>query len=1025
MKSKFLFYLLLIPLLSAIMGLTYFAYKRFQQYQVIQSSKNYIEFADKIEAGLKQINTEKFNSAVYFSSSGIENIEGLKSSRLATDKILQELFSYTKEYPNLNEFVNNVQEILRNIVEARAGIDALSGNYDTVFNIAYHKQVSLPLVKIMDSLKNVSLKKEFKNNIQAFSIIVEDLENIGDEVSLLSYIVGSKKKMDDVNIHFWELLISQNLFPYIENLLDTELSKKISKLYMEKKLVSEIEILRTNIFDHILDGEYMIEPLDISTLFNKLLKKVDISEGILYTAMQNDLNKNLSIIQKEMRQYGLAILFVLFALILLLRTFSAAAKEKRALENALRDMVSHLDEDRQQELDNIIKRGDTVATYRFLAKTTQEAHEARAQAIEAEKAKDLFLANMSHEIRTPLNGILGFSQLLEDTKLDSEQKDFLDVVKTSSNNLLKIVNDILDLSKIKAEKMELEYIAFDAIDTLNDAIEPHETKAADKKIEYTTFVDPELPHLIGDPTKLSQIMTNLIGNAMKFTDYQGEVNVSIEKIEERDKEVVVRFSIKDNGLGISQEQQEHIFQAFSQADISTTREFGGTGLGLTITSSLVERMGGKLELKSKVGEGSEFYFTLTFEKSDSSEKIKNRFNGLSIGYFKPENTEEKTVESNLERYIEVIGATWEEFNDLSPEVLEKYDMVIVDYSYKESRENIEIIANRAKKTIILTYISYSNEARELQETVDSIIYKPLNILKIIRAIEKVTDGTEVKIDCEEIDTKEEEDLPFNGMHILVAEDNIINQKLISEILEGLGINVTLANNGKEAVSLRKSNNRYNMILMDIQMPLLGGIEATREIIDWEEEEGISHIPIVAYTANALHGDREKYLKAGMDDYLSKPIDIVKLKKILMEHCKDILSKDNNTEADDESDESIDKLQQHEIENVATEQVGSMVVLIYTKNALVYKIHQSMLEKLGYAIDYVDNIEELVKAVEEKEYRYILLEGKLMTEDSCIVVESLSDIGLTPVIWGRETNHKCCNIARYGTIRELKENILRS
>jgi len=1025
MKSKFLFYFLLIPLLFIITGLAYIAYSSFNQYQTVQVSRSYIDLANKVGTGIKHINAEKLNSALYFASSGTDNIGELKKSRLATDSAIHDLSVHTEENTILKPYAHTVKEVSENIVEARSGVDALSGDYDTIFNIAYHKEVSTPLVKIVSSLQTAPLKEELTGYIQAYVETMKSIEEIGDEQSYLSYIIRSGKKLDDMDIRFWESLVSRNLLPSVEKMPTKELAEKILTLQEGEKLLQEIDVIRGNILSHALDSNYETESAKIVETYDQLLQKVYMVKEMLYKAMRTDLDKSVSSVKKEMLQYGLAMLFALLALILLLRTFSTAAREKKALESALRDMVSHLDEERQKELDNIIKRGDTVATYRFLATTTQEAHEAREQAIEAEKAKDLFLANMSHEIRTPLNGILGFTQLLESTKLDSEQHEFLDVVKTSSNSLLKIVNDILDLSKIKADKMDLEYISFNTIDTLNDAVEPHETKASDKKIEYTTFIDPTLPHLMGDPTKLSQVMTNLIGNAMKFTDYQGEVNVSIEKLEETAEEVMVRFSVKDNGLGISKEQQEHIFQAFSQADISTTREFGGTGLGLTITSSLVERMGGKLELDSEVGKGSEFYFVLTFKKGNSSESDKYQLQDFKIGYFKPLGTPRKTVEINLRKYIESTGAVFEEFSSLDTEVLKSYDAVVSDYSFLETRDNIEMIASLAKHTIVLTYISYSDEARQLQKSVDSIIYKPLNIIKIMKALEKVTEGTDKQVEEKRILRKEGDNrsISFQGARILVAEDNVINQKLISEIIKNLGADISIANNGKEAVSLRQSHT-YDMILMDIQMPVLGGIEATEEIIRWEQEEGVTHTPIVALTANALQGDREKYLKAGMDDYLSKPIDIGNLKRVLAQYYTSIVSSDTHVEDVDSCTESVATSKKEECTDSTTaQQTKKMAVLIYTKNDLIYKIHQHVLEKLGYTIDKVEDIEALVEMAEEREYSYILLDGKLMTEDSCIVMESLSDMGMIPVIRGKESHQYCHDIASYSTIKELKENIL--
>jgi len=672
-------------------------------------------------------------------------------------------------------------------------------------------------------------------------------------------------------------------------------------------------------------------------------------------------------------------------------------------------MVSQLDEVRQKELEQIISRGDTIATYRFLAKTTQESHEAKIKAEDAEKAKDLFLANMSHEIRTPLNGILGFSELLTGTKLDSEQMEFLDVVQESSNNLLNIVNDILDLSKIKAEKMDIEHISFNAIDVMSSAVEPHEVKASDKKIEYSTFIDPSLPHLMGDPTKLSQVMTNLIGNAMKFTDYKGEVNVSVDKVDESENSVTVQFTVKDNGIGVSQEQKEHIFQAFSQADISTTRKFGGTGLGLTITSSLVERMGGKLELDSKVGDGSKFYFVLSFEKGDKFEvPAYTEFDMLRVGYYKPTGTQIRVVEQNLERYIASTGAKMSKFTNIENENISQFDVVIVDYSFKDTRANIDKIVNMAKHTIALVYIGYSNDARDLQQKVDAVIYKPLNIEKIIKALGKtVSNKHKTKIDTVTAgDVEGYHDIVFTSTHILIAEDNIINQKLIEKILIGLGVTVDIVNNGEEAVEIYKTNS-YDAILMDAQMPVMGGVEASKRIIEWEENEGLEHTPIVALTANALQGDREKYLEAGMDDYISKPIDTDKLKRVLSRFCT-VVPVNNSVE-----------IEQALVEpKISTGNVGD--ILLYCSSILVCKIYENVLNK--YNVDQANDIDTLLKITDEKKYSHVLIEHSMMTDNICVVLEALLEMGIVPLIHVDSSDHLCKDIKSYRSMQDLKSII---
>ena len=1012
MKSKIIFYILVVTLLSSIGGVGYFAFSSFKQYKEIKNSHIYIDMSQKIHKIIQNINNEKVNSAIYFGTKGQQKSENFTKYQTAVDSTFEDLLRVTKSNSISNSYLSIVQNASKNIIEARSSVDALSGDYDTIFNLVYEKEVSLPLVKIVTNFPNIALKKEIQSYVLLYINTLKNIERIGNEEAFLMYTTLSKHILNDNNIKLLESLLSYDLFPSFSLLSDKKIPKRISFLLHQKRRTIQIDTIRAYILQHSLDGKYSNKSHTIiGKSYALILKQMNKVETILYKKINIKLELYLNKIQKELVQYLLIMFLIFIIFLVLLNMFSASNKEKKTLEILLREMFSQLDTQSQEELNDIIQRGDTIATYRFLIRTTQEAHKSREKALNAEKAKDLFLANMSHEIRTPLNGIVGFTQLLSTTKLDNEQHEFLDIIETSSNNLLTIVNDILDISKIEADKMDIENIPFNPIEILDGAVEAHEIKASDKKITYSTYVDPHLPEIIGDPTKMSQILTNLIGNAMKFTDYQGIVNVNIQKVKENEKDISIRFSIQDNGIGVSEEQKEHIFEAFSQADVSTTREFGGTGLGLTITSKFIELMGGKLEIKSEIKKGSEFYFTLTFEKGKPQEIIKEEFKTLKIGYFKPTEAPHTMVEQNLRRYVEATGASLEEFNSINDNI-GQYDAVIADYSLKETRNNITLITNKAKNTILLMYISYSNDAKLLQNTVDSIIYKPLNIIKIARVFNSVLsqDGNERTKEVSIVNYSSH----FENAKILLAEDNVINQKLIVKILKKSKMDITIANNGQEAVDLYKKN-EYDIILMDIQMPILGGMEATQEIIKWEKETHHKHTPIIALTANALIGDREKYMAIGMDDYLSKPIDLGKLNgmfaKYYTKETPHIETKEVNVQIIDDN-----KPKETILEEIRP------LVLIYSTNPLIYKIHKSSLEKEGYSVGFADTFTLLEEKIENQGYKYICIDSPEITEGFAGVIDVLLELTLTPLIYKNKQNNSSLpqNIQTYGTMDELKE-----
>jgi CheY-like chemotaxis protein len=487
---------------------------------------------------------------------------------------------------------------------------------------------------------------------------------------------------------------------------------------------------------------------------------------------------------------------------------------------------------------------------------------------------------MSHEIRTPLNGILGFTQLLKDADTKEDREDFISVIEKSSQNLLTIVNDILDLSKIKAQKIELEDIEFDPVDSFEAAVESYAAKAAEENIDFNIFLDPQLPTLLtGDPTKISQVIVNLISNAIKFTPENGEVNVRVEKLFENDDSAEVKFSVSDTGIGLTPEQKDKIFEAFSQADVSTSRKYGGTGLGLSISGKFIDIMGGKLKIRSVKDKGSTFYFTLKFKKPESAKRREPvDMSGYSVGILDPHIGTEYEIDKNLEAYIASTGAKITHYTDESLLALKGTsalpDILFIDHKFRSRQGELEPFLDLDTKIVLMSTGNQKRLLDQYKSRIHRVLYKPVNFTKTLKML---SDKEEVSESTKKI--------KFANLHMLVAEDNLINQKLIRHVLNGFDIDVTIANNGKEAMEHRM-NNEYDMIFMDIQMPVMGGLEATANILSHERQHRKRHIPIVALTANALVGDREMYLSAGMDGFLSKPIELDSLRELLIKYFED-------------------------------------------------------------------------------------------------------------------------------------------
>ena len=1045
----------LVPILLLLILSGYFLLTSYIKFEKARTLKTVLTNNASLSSTLTQIGKERGLTALYLGSDKAHFSDSLQKQRKSTDASVIALeknihIENNGYVPPLLKLLgeeqildtNKYKHLLKNIKTLpliRKEVDAPEPNFQKIFFDGYTNKITTPILDNLLQINNLALNTEMSSLINVLSQLYIAKENAGLERGLVAYYMSKETPMSVKELTLWEQFKTKaNIFD-VKNISNSVVQQQLNTIFSNPKNLKALAALAktsTSIATDVNTGAYTNESMDwfsLQTQKISMLSKAElVTSNMLWQASDTYLQKQLLLLLVAAAVSLLSLLLAYLGYITSRDITHNIHELETVLNKAVDEMKNsegYLSTD-TANIENIQldTHEGTKEAYRFLETLVENAKDDKRIALQANEAKSLFLANMSHEIRTPLNGIVGFTEILRNTELTPEQDEFLSIIDKSSENLLNIINNILDLSKIESNKIEIENIVFDAQEEFESAIETYAVAAAEKNIDLNYYMDPSIANkLKGDPTKIKEVLINLLSNAIKFTSKGGEINLVIKKIQnDDDLNPRIAFSVQDDGIGMTKEQQSRIFDAFSQADASVTRKYGGTGLGLTISSQFVELLGGTLALESEKDHGTTFFFSLPLEEMITDDMhAKHSFKDLSIGKYEQEVPTK--LDTYLQDYFKYFGPTMKRFDSIGglKELIDNNECENFWIDIDKAKQNVlDAISNIDKsKLIAIANVTSRQKIEALKLNPENVIYKPLTLSKLKNIL--------IKSSQEGIES-EEETIPTHATtfdaKILVTEDNIINQKLIKRILEEHGMTVDLANNGLESFEKRRAND-YDLLFMDIQMPVMDGIEATHEILDYEEDEEVSHVPIIALTANALKGDRERFLNEGMDEYITKPIETAELLYVLNKFLSHKAKLSVNTPTQNKkstpsveiqevsSSESIQTEEKEastnenlplELETLQVEEENKnpidMIsldpseettitpdnenknddkpkkILIAKKFLLERRILIKVLDNLGYNYNSLENLETLTEEISSEKYDIIFTDSHLLSEN---------------------------------------------
>ena len=972
--NKNLKFITIVPISLLLLLSGYFFFQAFNNYRHYQKSTDDITQVKVLKSLAINIARERGLSTLLILSRQKNTKALLEKQRKRSDSAIELIHDYYQLHNLSSNFYTKLQTKLDQLKKLREKVDNYSLSYEASF--VYFDTLEREIIKQMKAdilqLGDDDTVHALADNYLAAMNLMRSLSNERDYVTNMLTHHSARNKLLLMHIFKDTDLI------YTIRSFDERSKEELKALLNEKKFLDAISQTQTIKKQLLEDQNTKIDPIGWFTKETQKIMGVNNVANFLYEKLQVEVEKNK---RKALIQMIITASFILLSLYMLYlyRQLYSYLFSREGLEKVLNKIIDYALIEDALDLDST---EGIQKTYDIITQTVDKIDIEKRKAERANAAKSIFLANMSHEIRTPINGIVGFTELLKKSPLNSEEREYVEIIDKSTDSLLEIINNILDLSKIESKKVELDLIPYSPIEEFENVVDVYMPKVENKNINLSFLMDPDFHYfLIGDIVKVKEVLLNLISNAVKFTPEGGQVTVLIKKLPQESKESEkVYFEVSDSGVGMTQEEMADIFDAFNQADSTITRKYGGTGLGLTISSSYVSLMGGKLEVSSKKDIGSNFYFTLEFKKGKKlPTSHQNRFTHFDALLLKGKN---RLLLSQVRRYLHYFGAKNRVilFDELKNKEAKGANLIVAHFTSLSKSELATL--QKVKKAVLLIFpTKYRGQLSKYKSDHIFPIHEPINVTKFAKILAQIASTHNIEYQKEEPQeisyTKPSSDLIRRD--ILIAEDNEINLKLLKTICESFSLNVTTAKDGQEAVEAFKKTS-FDLIFMDIAMPILDGVRATKEIIAYEKENNLAHTPIVAVTANVLKGDKERFLNSGFDDYIPKPVKEKELKRVLMKHGMTLHHKSTSTTSAPSNEVANSAKQAGELRNL----------LLMKKSKVETKIFEKTLSKLYDQVDAVYELRDFFDHLKKYRYKVVMADKEIAGLDLRVLIDSVEN-----------------------------------